>query len=88
MQEQTPEWIKGRVLALQLVIYNGCSIPILLLTSSIIDLFSLPTVLYCLAICIALFGVWGLFYERKPHPRAHEAEEEQQARKEPEAING
>ena len=89
MQEQTPEWIKGRVLALQLVIYNGCSIPILLLTSSIIDLFSLPTVLYCLAICIILFGFWGLFYERKPHPRAHEAEdEEQKEQKEPEAING
>ncbi len=87
MQEQTPEWIKGRVLALQLVIYNGCSIPILLLTSSIIDLFSLPTVLYCLAICIALFGFWGFFYERKPHPRAREAEEEQ-VRKEPETING
>lgn len=88
MQEQAPEWIKGRVLALQLVIYNAVSIPILLLISSIIDLFSLPTVLYCLAICIVLFGFWGLFYEHKPHPRAHEVEEEQQEEQAPETING
>lgn len=90
MQEQTPEWIKGRVLALQLVLYNTCSIPILLLNSSILDIFSLPIVLYFLAICIALFGFWGFFYERKPHPYAYQEEsaEHVQDQKEPEKISG
>ncbi len=74
MQEQTPEWIKGRVLALQLVIYNAISIPIVLLLGGIADRFKLPTVLYFLAIGVAAFGFWGLFYERKPHPREHEEE--------------
>lgn len=89
MQEQTPEWIKGRVLALQLVLYNACSIPVLLLNSGIVALFSVPVVLYFLAVCIALFGFWGFFYERKPHPRAHEAEEEdRQGQEQPESIIG
>ena len=90
MQEQTPEWIKGRVLALQLVLYNACSIPILLLTSSLIDLFSLASVLYCLAVSIALFGFWGLYYKRKRHPREHEEDTLATTRgqKEPEKING
>ncbi|HEX7733892.1 MAG TPA: MFS transporter, partial [Ktedonobacteraceae bacterium] len=70
MQEQTPEWIKGRVLALQLVLYNACSIPVLLFSGGIAGLFSISTVLYVLAVCIALFGFWGFFYERKPHPGA------------------
>jgi len=76
MQERTPEWIKGRVLALQLVIYNTASIPIVLLIGGITDHFTLPTMLYLLAICVVAFGLWGLFYEHKPHRREHEAEEE------------
>lgn len=90
MQEQTPEWIKGRVLALQLVIYNAGSIPVVLLIGGISDRFQLPTVLYVLALSIVAFAGWGLFYERKPHRRAHEAEEEEIAReeKQPEEIVG
>src|SRR5437588_6950223 len=34
IQELTPDWIKGRVLALQLVLYNACAIPIILFTRS------------------------------------------------------
>jgi len=88
MQEQTPDWIKGRVLALQLVLYNACSIPVLLFNTSIIALFSLRTVLFLLAISIALFGLWGLFYERKPHPRAIQEMEGAGEQKEPETISG
>lgn len=89
MQEQTPEWIKGRVLALQLVLYNACSIPVLLFNSSFVSLFSIGPTLYILAVCIALFGFWGFFYERKPHPHAlNEEEEEAEAQKEAETIIG
>ena len=76
MQEQAPEWIKGRVLALQLVIYNAWSIPAVLLIGWVSDNFTLPIALYFLAACIALFGGWGLFYEHKRHPREHEGEME------------
>ncbi|HXR64955.1 MAG TPA: MFS transporter [Ktedonobacteraceae bacterium] len=87
MQEKTPEWIKGRVLALQLVLYNACSIPSVLLIGWLTDRFKLPVALYSLAFCIILFGFWGFFYEHKPHPREHEEEKNAQAQEEPETIS-
>lgn len=67
MQEHTPEWIKGRVLSLQLVLYNAASIPIILFIGGFADLFGLNIVLYLTAGFVAFFGVWGIFYERR-HP--------------------
>ncbi|HET8913365.1 MAG TPA: MFS transporter [Ktedonobacteraceae bacterium] len=70
VQELTPEWIKGRVLALQLMLYNAFSIPIILGIGAIADIFSVPVVIYILAISVALFGVWSVMAERKnPAPR-------------------
>jgi MFS family permease len=68
IQELTPDWIKGRVLSLQLVLYNAASIPIILFLGAISDNFGITTVLYMLAICSLVFGFWGVYYERK-HPR-------------------
>ena len=65
MQEQTPEWIKGRVFALQLMLYNAFAIPIILFIGGIADLFGVDRVLYLLSICVLAFGAWGLYYERK-----------------------
>ncbi len=67
IQEQTPEWIKGRVLALQLVLYNACSIPIILGIGGFADKFGIKNVIYLVAISIVSFGLWGHYYERKPH---------------------
>jgi len=67
MQERTPEWIKGRVLALQLMLYNLCSIPVILFIGAIADLFGLDRVLYLMSISIATFGLWNVYFERK-HP--------------------
>jgi MFS family permease len=67
IQELTPDWIKGRVLALQLMLYNACSIPIILFIGVIADLFGLDRVLYLMSVCEIAFGVWGVYYERK-HP--------------------
>ena len=64
MQELSPDWIKGRVLALQLMLYNLCSIPVILFIGAVADLFGLDRVLYLLSISIAAFGAWGLYYER------------------------
>jgi MFS family permease len=65
MQEQTPDWIKGRVFALQLMLYNAFAIPIILFIGGVADLFGLDHVLYLLSICEIAFGAWGLYYERK-----------------------
>lgn len=68
MQEQSPDWIKGRVLALQLMLYNFCSIPVILFIGAFADLFGLDRVIYLLAIAIAAFGAWGLYFERTSPP--------------------
>jgi MFS family permease len=78
MQELTPDWIKGRVLALQLALFNAISIPFILLIGWVTDRFEVSVALYFLALCIAAFGFWGVFYERKPHPRADEVDDEQE----------
>jgi MFS family permease len=86
MQERTPDWIKGRVLALQMMLFNGSSIPIILLIGAIADRFQLPAAIYCLAISIAIFGCWCVFYEGKSHPRQDEEEKRSQKDPEPERI--
>lgn len=68
MQQYTPDWIKGRVLALQLMLYNACSIPVILFIGAFADLYGLDRVLYLMAACEILFGAWGLYYERRRHP--------------------
>ena len=65
IQESTPEWIKGRVLALQLMLYNAFSIPILLFIGGIADAFGIDKVIYLLSVSILCFGFWGRFYERR-----------------------
>ncbi|MFL5592753.1 MAG: MFS transporter [Ktedonobacteraceae bacterium] len=67
IQELTPDWIKGRVLALQLVLYNACAIPVILFIGAFADLFGLDRVIYFISICELAFGLWGIYYERK-HP--------------------
>lgn len=65
MQEQSPDWIKGRVIALQLMLYNAFAIPIILFIGGFADLFGLDHVLYLMSVSELAFGVWGLYYERK-----------------------
>ena len=65
MQEQSPDWIKGRVLALQLMLYNACSIPVILFIGAFSDIFGIDRVLYLMSCCSLAFGFWSRFYERK-----------------------
>ena len=76
MQEQTPDWIKGRVLALQLMLYNAFAIPIILFIGAFADIAGIDKVLYLMAICSIGFGIWGVYYQRR-HPREMTANEEQ-----------
>lgn len=75
IQEYTPDWIKGRVLALQLMLYNACAIPIILFIGAIADIFGLDRVLYLMSIGELAFGLWGIYYARK-HPRTAPAVQE------------
>ena len=75
IQEQTPDWIKGRVLALQLMLYNALSIPIILSIGAFADIFGLDRVLYLMSICEIAFGIWGLYYEHK-HQQTFQIEDE------------
>ncbi|HLG62713.1 MAG TPA: MFS transporter [Ktedonosporobacter sp.] len=79
IQELTPDWIKGRVLALQLVLYNACSIPVILFIGATTDLFGIDRVLYLLSACEIAFGLWGLYYERKHAERTPPTAEENAA---------
>ncbi|GAC1656621.1 MAG: MFS transporter [Ktedonobacteraceae bacterium] len=83
IQELTPDWIKGRVLALQLMLYNACSIPIIISIGAFSDLFGIDRVLYLMSICEIAFGCWGIYYERV-HPRVIPAVETKATEKETE----
>jgi MFS family permease len=65
IQEHTPDWIKGRVLALQLMLYNAFSIPVILFIGVVADLYGIDHVLYIMSIALLAFGIWGVYYERK-----------------------
>jgi MFS family permease len=86
MQEQSPEWIKGRVLALQLTLYNAFSIPIILFLGAFSDLFGIDRVLYLMSACELAFGLWGVYYERKhlpdlsPEPRGETQDKDEEQR--------
>ena len=67
IQEQTPGRIKGRVLALQLMLFNTFSIPVIFGIGGVADKFGIDKVLYLLALGILGFGLWGRYYEHKPH---------------------
>jgi MFS family permease len=88
IQESTPEWIKGRVLALQLMLYNAFSIPILLFIGGFADEFGLDKVIYLLSITIVGFGLWGRFYDRKHRGQESESDlpEEKAKLSEPESV--
>ena len=75
MQEQTPDWIKGRVLALQLMLYNAFAIPIILFIGAFADIAGIDKVLYLMAVCSIGFGIWCVYYQRR-HPREMTANEE------------
>jgi MFS family permease len=88
IQESTPEWIKGRVLALQLMLYNAFSIPILLFIGGIADTFGIDKVIYLLSVTIIGFGFWGRFYEHRHRGQGPKSDllEEKARLSEPERV--
>src|SRR6266436_7053994 len=88
IQEYTPERLKGRVLALQLMLYNALSIPVILFIGGIADTLGLPTVIYLVAACIVAFGLWGKYYESKQRQHINgDLYEEEAELTEPERVS-
>jgi len=88
IQESTPEWIKGRVLALQLMLYNAFSIPILLFIGGIADAFGIDKVIYLVSVIILGFGFWGRFYDHRHRGQGPKSDlfEEKARLSEPERV--
>jgi MFS family permease len=74
MQERAPDWIKGRVLAVQIMLFNAVAIPTVLVIGLTGDRYGLPVAMDVLAIGIALFGTLTmLFWTRAQFRDAHRA---------------
>lgn len=57
LQERSPDWIKGRVLALQGMVLNGVTVPAVLIIGGVADRFGLSFALEALAIVIVIGGL-------------------------------
>lgn len=64
MQEQAPDWMRGRVLALQLWLLNTCMVPAVLVMGPLADRFGLVPALEILAFLTASLGLSSLYYGR------------------------
>jgi MFS family permease len=76
MQDLTPDELKGRVLAVQIMFFNGITIPVVLVLGRVGDLISLDFSMNALGLAVLGVGlisvfVWGIaqaWYKRR-HPR-------------------
>jgi MFS family permease len=66
LQEQSPDWIKGRVLAVQAMLLNGATIPFVLIMGRIADGFGLPPAVLVLAGIIASVGLLSVYIGSRP----------------------
>ena len=62
MQEQSPDWIKGRVLALQMMVFNAATVPAVFLVGLAADYYGLPLAMNVLAVLILVAGLAAVRY--------------------------
>ncbi len=60
MQRRSPDWVRGRILSLQVMIFNAASIPIVLTIGPVADRFGLTTAIVVLSITVAVLGLGGV----------------------------
>jgi MFS family permease len=72
LQERSPDWIKGRVLAVQAMLLNGVTIPFVLIMGRVADGFGLPPAILVLAGIIASAGLLSVYIGSRPGERASE----------------
>ena len=62
VQEHSPDFIKGRVLALQIMLLNAITVIAVPLVAQAADHFGLPTALVLVAIAVAAGGLFSVYY--------------------------
>jgi MFS family permease len=65
MQERTPDSLKGRVLALQMMVYNAVSIPVILFMGGIADIYDIAVVMGVLAITVFVGGLFSVYVDSR-----------------------
>ncbi len=65
IQEETPDAMKGRVLSLQLLLYNAASIPVILFMGGIADIYNIATVMWVLAGMVFVGGLFSVFLDSR-----------------------
>jgi MFS family permease len=77
MQERTPDTMKGRVFALQMMVYNAASIPLILFMGGIADIYNIAAVMGVLAATVFVGGLLSVYLDsRLPEVAAPPAAEE------------
>lgn len=70
MQQRSPDWIKARVLALQLVVSNALTVPVIFLVGAIADASGLLSALVVVAVGIVIAGLSTVYLDARaegPH---------------------
>jgi MFS family permease len=65
MQERSPDWLRGRVLALQGMLFNAATVPIVFLIGLVADVYSLPPAILTVALFVLLAGLATMAYGRR-----------------------
>lgn len=62
MQQRSPDWIKGRVLAVQALLLNAVTIPFVLIVGRVADLFTLMPAIEVLGVVIVAVGLTSVYF--------------------------
>jgi MFS family permease len=74
MQERSPDWIKGRVLAVQGMLLNGVTVPFVLIMGRVADIIGLPPAILVLAAIIATAGLISVHFGVQGQHKLQQAE--------------
>lgn len=66
LQERSPDWIKGRVLAVQAMLLNGVTIPFVLIMGRIADVIGLSLAILVFAGIIGIAGMLSVYIGSRP----------------------
>jgi MFS family permease len=73
LQDRSPDWIKGRVLAVQAMVLNAVTIPFVLIMGRVADGFGLSSAILVLAGIIASIGLLSVYIGSRPVPEERQA---------------
>jgi MFS family permease len=66
MQQRAPDWIKGRVLALQMMFLNAATIPIILIVGPAADTLGLAVAMNLIAVGVVTLGMGSIYLSEQP----------------------